>query len=373
MTATATDHGTSPGEQGGSSNHRRIQVRVVGDEQVASTRFRVLAHLEALRASGFDVDLQMQTAVGDAGFRWPSRLAELVRDTIAAPDADLLLIHRRTYPPPFARRLRSFELPVVFDLDDALYLPPPSAAESAAKRRSYRRNFDATAAAADLVICGNAEIARQVPHERTKILPTAIDCRRFSPSAIEPATGPVIGWVGYSDNLPYLESLAEPFAELAHRHPGLRLLVVADRPPKIDGVEVDFRPWTLATEVACFNGMSVGVMPLDDTPWTRAKCSFKLLQYMALGIPSVASPVGMNSEVVDDGVNGWLASTPEQWFDCLDQLLGSKELRLRFAAAGRQTALDKYSLEVLTPRLVDLLENVEKWRREPEQRSGGLR
>ncbi len=340
------------------SHRARIVVKTIGDEQVASTRFRVLAHLEALRSAGFDVVLEMRSAPTTRWLRLPWRLRELLLDTTRRPEADLLFIQRRTYPPMFARRLAKLGLPLVFDLDDALYLPPPSADQGEGSRSRYRRNCDATCAAVDLVICGNSELARQVPHDRTEILPTAIDCRRFAPSAIAPGVEPVIGWVGHSDNLRHLEALADPLRELARRHSNLRLLVVADRPPRIDGVRFEFRRWSLATEVSCFSDITVGVMPLDDTPWTRAKCSFKLLQYMALGIPSVASPVGMNREVIDDGRNGCLAATPEEWFNCLDRLLSDGDLRKHFAAAGRDTVVNRFSLEVISPRLIDLLQGV---------------
>ena len=368
------EHGASLRETAGSGSRRRILVRAVGDEQVASTRFRVLMHLNGLSSEGFDVDVEMRSAPRSRWLRLPSRLFELLHDTTSRPDADLLFIHRRTYPPPFARCLTGFGLPVVFDFDDALYLPPPSADQGTRSHQRYHRNFDATCRAAELVICGNSELARQVPHDRVETVPTAIDCRKFSPSAIAPATGPVIGWVGYSDNLPYLEALADPLRELAHRHQNLRLLVVADRPPQIDGVRVDFRPWSLATEVSCFGNMAIGVMPLDDTPWTRAKCSFKLLQYMALGIPSVASPVGMNREVVDDGRNGCLASTPDEWFNCLNRLLSDSDLRQQFAAAGRSTVVDRYSLEVISSRLIGLLNGVlDNWTRADRRQRHGPR
>jgi glycosyltransferase involved in cell wall biosynthesis len=311
--------------------------------------------VNALESAGIDVALEMQRVSRWSLLRPLGRLNELLRDTSKRPGADLIMTHRRTYPPNFARRLSRLATPMVFDFDDALYLPPPSFHGGASKRTRYQRNFDATCAAANLVLCGNAELARNVPHGRTEILPTAIDCRRYEPAAISPATGPVIGWVGHSDNLPYLETLAGPFRELASRHPRLRILVVADRPPQIEGVRVDFRPWSLATEVSCFDDMAVGVMPLDDTPWTRAKCSFKLLQYMALGIPAVASPVGMNGEVVADGQNGVLATTSKEWFEALDRLLGDEDLRRRIGGAGRQTVVERYSLEVISPRLIEQL------------------
>jgi len=333
-------------------------MRAVGDECVASTRYRVLAHRDAIEAAGFAAEVQLQTARRSKLGRIPARLAELVADTWGSLPADILFIHRRTYQPFFARRQRRPGVPLVFDFDDALYLPPPSAPQDERTRARFRRNFLATVAAADLVLCGNRELASQVPNGRTAILPTPVDCELFRPDSVKPATDPVVGWVGHADNLPFLEALADPLRELARRHSDFRLVVVSNRPPKIDGVPVEFRPWKLESEVQSFDGIRVGLMPLDDTPWTQGKCAFKALQFMALGIPPVVSPVGMNREVIDDGGNGCVASKPDEWFECLDQLLKDREHRRRLAEAGRHTVVERYSLEVISRRLIALLRDL---------------
>ncbi len=103
--------------------------------------------------------------------------------------------------------------------------------------------------------------------------------------------------------------MAGPLRELASRHPDFKLIVVADRPPRLEGLPLEFRRWSLEGELECFRDIGIGLMPLDDTPWTRAKCAFKLLQYMALGVPAVVSPVGMNRDVVAPGENALLATT----------------------------------------------------------------
>ena len=146
--------------------------------------------------------------------------------------------------------------------------------------------------------------------------------------------------------------------ELARRHPGLKLVVVADRPPALEGLEVEFRRWSLETEVACFSGIGIGLMPLEDTAWARGKCAFKAIQYMALGVPCVVSPVGANRDLVTHGENGLLASNADEWVDALDALLSSQELARRLGAEGRRTVLGSYSLEVVSRRLVELLRAV---------------
>jgi len=330
----------------------RMVLRVVGDERDASTRFRVLAHRPALEAAGYRTTVRFSPRRGRL-----ARLADLVRDLGSGNHADLFFIHRRTYPRWLAGRLRGAAPHRVFDLDDAVDLPPPSVEASPRERRRYRSNFEATVDACDLVLCGNEELASRLPHDRFELLPTPVDTSRFAPDRIGPPGAKTVGWVGHSDNLRYLTSIAEPLREVARRHPGLRVVVVADRPPRLEGIEVEFRRWSLEAEVACFDGISVGLMPLDDSPWARSKCAFKALQYLALGIPAVVSPVGMNHEVVRDGESGFHASGAREWVEGLDRLLSQPERARSMGASGRRSVQARYSLEVISRRLLEILES----------------
>jgi glycosyltransferase involved in cell wall biosynthesis len=243
-------------------------------------------------------------------------------------------------------------------MDDALDLPPPGRETDGSSAARYLKNFEATIRDADLVLCGNAELAAKVAHGRTSIVPTPIDTDRFAPDAVTSATGPTLGWVGHSDNLPYLASLAGPLRDLARKHSALKLVVVADRPITIPGVAVEFREWRLEDEVSCFNGFAVGLMPLEDTPWARAKCAFKAIQYMALGMPTVASPVGMNRELIKDGVNGFLPTNAASWFTALDALLTDASLARRVGAEGRRTVERDYALSLVSPRVAALIAGI---------------
>jgi glycosyltransferase involved in cell wall biosynthesis len=187
------------------------------------------------------------------------------------------------------------------------------------------------------------------------VLPTAIDTKRFHPAAVRPSQGPVLGWVGHSDNLRYLEGLAGPLREVARRHPGLRIIVVADRPCTLPGLDVEFRPWSLSSEISCFDGIRVGLMPLADDPWTRSKCAFKAIQYMALGIPTIASPVGMNRDVIRDGESGFLPEDDAAWVRVIDALLTDEALTLRIGLGGRRVVERGYALEQVSRALVTLL------------------
>jgi hypothetical protein len=333
-----------------------LLVLTVGDERAASTRYRALAHLPRLAAAGFRPRVCTPLTPGWRGLaRRAWRLADLLRDLSLARRFDLVWIQRKMYPPVLARRLGRPGSRVVLDLDDAVDLPPPDRACGGRVRRRYRRNFEATAGRADLVVCGNAELAARLPHARFEIVPTPIDTLRFDPRRLRPADRAVLGWVGHSSNFPYLAALAGPLREVQRRHPRLVVRVVADREPRLSGLPIEFRPWSLEREVECFEGLRVGLMPLPDTPWARAKCSFKAIQYMALGIPAVVSPVGMNLDLVRHGENGWLAATDAEWVEGLDRLLGDAALRARLAQAGRRTIVERFSLEVVGARLAEVL------------------
>lgn len=329
------------------------------DERGASTRYRVLAYRPALRAAGFEPTVRFPPSRAARGLpRLVLRSADLMHDVVDGSDARLLFIHRKLYPPPLAPRLRRAGRPLVFDMDDAIDLPPPRKTLSERARRRYLRNFEATVQVADLVLCGNRELVSRLPHGRYELLPTPIDTARFAPDPAAPVAGRRLGWVGHSDNLGYLESLAGALRELAGRHPDLGLVVVADRPPDLPGVRVEFRRWSLDSEVDCFRDIGIGLMPLEDSEWARSKCAFKAIQYMALGIPAVVSPVGMNAEVVRDGRNGFLAQSPEDWVRALDRLLSDRELAARIGGAGRETVVRDYSVDVLSKKLISTLESL---------------
>lgn len=330
----------------------RLLLLAVDDLRGASTRYRVAAHEAALRAAGYRTELRTPRR---GPVRVVSRFMDLVADARLGAEERLLFIHRKLYPPIFARRLRRRGRLIFLDFDDAIDLPPPGAVVSARKLARYGRNFRATVAIADHVICGNRELATRVSHPRVHILPTPVDTERFRPGAVARGDGRTLGWVGHSDNLRYLEALAPALREVARIEPLVRLIVVCDRAPEIAGLRVEYRPWTLESELSCFGGIDIGLMPLDDTPWTRSKCAFKALQYMALGLPTIASPVGMNRDVIEDGVSGRLAADGAEWATSIRQMLADPVLAGRIGQAGRAAVVERYSLSTISGHLLAIL------------------
>jgi glycosyltransferase involved in cell wall biosynthesis len=194
------------------------------------------------------------------------------------------------------------------------------------------------------------------------VIPSVVDESRFPLDALvrAPANdGPVtIGWIGHPDNMDNLASLRPAFEDLARRFPGRAVLkVVSSRPFDFGpgGPAVVNKPWRLDAEAADVRSFDVGLMPLADTPWNRHKCAYKALLYMSQGLPTVVTPVGVNADIIQDGVNGYHASTPEQWADRLVRLLADPPLAGRLGAAGRQTVLDQFTVAAVLPAWVAVL------------------
>ena len=210
------------------------------------------------------------------------------------------------------------------------------------------------------VIAGNeflADYARR-HNPAVTVIPTAVDTSKFVPRAgttARSAQDLVVGWIGSPTTFPYLQSRSEVLRAVAARHPFTLKVSGAGQPVRLPGVHVQEVPWTLADEVSLFNTCDIGVYPLTDDDWSRGKCGFKAIQCMACGVPVVAAAVGVNREIIQDGVNSFLASTPGEWIEKLGRLLSDADLRSRMSAAGRHTIEARYSLRVTAPRVAAVL------------------
>ena len=336
----------------------RVLILTVGDRNSPGTRLRAFAYVPFLESRGHRVDLRtpMGLAPNRLRRRRLLRAVELVRDLAAASRVDLVLVYRKTFPGSSARWLRAAARKVVYEFDDAVYLPSPDEPQTERAATRYRRNFDATVAASDLVVAGNRELALAVANRPVEILPTGVDLERFKPSIRVPRdAGCVLGWIGTAGNLPQWQRLLPVFRRVLAQEPGVRLKVVSDREPPDTGLPVAFERFSIAREAACLADVDIGLMPLEDTPWNRGKCSCKALQCMALGLPVVVSPVGMNYEVVKPGVNGTFASTEDEWVRELLRLVRDPELRERMGRGARDTVERTYSLDSVGRSMADLV------------------
>jgi glycosyltransferase involved in cell wall biosynthesis len=253
--------------------------------------------------------------------------------------------------------LRRWELAVVarkgrrllYDIDDAVIYRDSEDGSRRSDVARLRLRLQRIVERTNTVIVGNRYLADMVrPWSRDiSILPTAVDLSRYAvrPASASTGSNVVIGWLGTQGNLKYLEELAPVWRRLSAAYPRVVLKVVSDAEVRLDGVRVSFERWRLDREVQALQSFDIGVMPLRDTPWTQGKCGYKILQYMAVGVPAVASPIGFNRTLIEDGVNGFLAESPDQWYDVLARLIESPALRREVGLAGRRTVEERFSLE----------------------------
>ena len=228
-------------------------------------------------------------------------------------------------------------------------------------RQLLGRKLDHMMAGSALVTAGNrylADRAIRAGARRVEIVPTVVDTGIYFPVVRTSGGAPCIGWIGSPSTwLDYMAPMLPTLIETASRF-GARLMTVGAVRAAPSNPWIEQRDWSEETEVARIQEMDIGVMPLDDSPWARGKCGYKLIQYMACGLPVVASPVGVNAEIVEHGVNGFLATTHEEWDAALTTLLRDPDLRRRMGAAGRRKVEEEYSLQVWGPRLAALLADV---------------
>jgi glycosyltransferase involved in cell wall biosynthesis len=329
---------------------RPLQVAAfTGGLAVPSARFRLRQYVGALGNMGISVS-EHWAGLGSypPRRRWVRPgwlLATLVQRLPQLAEgwtADVTLIQREMVS-TLATLERYTRRPRIFDVDDAIHL--------FRQGRTARR----LAAQVDLVVAGNPWLAevwrRWCP--AVEILPTAVDTDLLTPQPWPER--PVIGWIGSSSGLPYLEGLGDALRIVLRRFPAASIMVCCDRPPNLGGLPVTFLPWSTEAERRFFASLSIGLMPLDDTPWERGKCSFKMLQYMAAGRPSVVSPIGMNAEILGAADVGMAAREPAQWVEALSNLLATPALATAMGSRGRHEALARYSIPVVVPRLAAII------------------
>jgi glycosyltransferase involved in cell wall biosynthesis len=253
-------------------------------------------------------------------------------------------------------------VPVVFDFDDAIFLHFTyiSPVNRYLRLLKFPGKTGTICGLASHVIAGNSYLANYANrfNKNVTIVPSTVDINSYTiENSRPPSDPPVIGWTGSFSTVQYLDNLKEVLQQLAQRE-RFKLRVVGVPDYRMEGVEVEALPWNSATEVADLRAIDIGIMPLTDDEWTRGKCGLKALQYMALGIPTVCSPVGVNPRIIRDHENGLLAGSDDQWIDHLTMLLRSPELRERMGKAGRATIESSYSMSIHAPTVHEIFKSV---------------
>jgi glycosyltransferase involved in cell wall biosynthesis len=263
-------------------------------------------------------------------------------------------------PPVFERLIAQSGVPVVFDFDDAIFVSYRSPSNGYLSYLKFASKTKTICRIASHVMVGNpylAEYARQV-NDRVTVIPTTIDTEKYRVPARNEKTGPtVIGWTGSHSTVQHLDTMRGALKRLAEQE-SFRLRVIGTPSYECAPVDVEAMPWRAETELEDLSEIDIGMMPLPDDRWSKGKCGLKALQFMALGIPTICSPVGVNTDIIQDDQNGFIAATEDEWVDKLSRLLRSAELRRRLGDAGRATVEEKYSAITQTPRVYEIFKSV---------------
>lgn len=273
-------------------------------------------------------------------------------------DADAVILQRKLLPGWAVSLLRRRVRRLVFDFDDAVWLRDSYSPKGFDDPNRAAR-FRATIRACDLVIAGNdhlaAEAMRWVDPTRVAVIPTCVDVGKYAPTTGRVAPGVQLVWVGSSSTLRGLERFTPTLSAIGRAVPGTRLKLVCDRFLDIPDLPVDRCPWDEATEAREIAAADIGIGWVPDDPWSRGKCGLKILQYQAAGLPVVANPVGVQTDLVRDGETGFRATTSEEWVNAVRQLAADPELRYRLGTAGRRQVEAGYSVEAGAKRWIRAL------------------
>lgn len=326
-----------------------------GGRNVPSARFRVREYIEWLNAYGISVT-EFSAPLGTYPPQnrlirplWAAAtLATRLPGVLMSHRYDLTLLQREILS-TFATLESLTKRPRVMDVDDAIWLH-----RDGRFAEKLARNCEA-------VICGNSFLAEKFSqwNQNVTIIPTAIDTNRFIPESSSEEL--IIGWSGTSGGFKYLYEIEAALYSVLQKMPRVKLRIVSNALPaftKITTDRIEFIRWSPENEVQAIQGMTVGIMPLKDSLWERGKCSFKMLTYMACGVPVVVSPVGMNVEVLAQGNIGLGAQTDEEWVSALVFLLEDEVQRKKMGENGRQVVLNNYSIRILAPKLANTLVGV---------------
>jgi glycosyltransferase involved in cell wall biosynthesis len=321
-----------------------------------SSRYRAFQFADSFRAAG--IDFHISELFDDRYFdilrmSEPLRSLQKIPYTLARfhtrqlatrkDDSDLCVVEQQLFPYlPFAIEEKYLSPRYLFEFDDAIYLTHPKKLPKVIQR-------------ARAVIAGNQTLAEyaQKFNENVHRVPTVLDTDHFKPLPTKPKDRLILGWSGLEYNFPYIQLLSPVLEKLVQKFP-VEVVILSGSSPRGFTFPFRFVKWDPAHEVAQLNEFDIGLMPLKIDEWSRGKCGFKLLQYMSLEIPSVATSVGVNREIVQHGLNAFLAKDLSDWESCLSQLISDSNLRQSVGKAGRSTVLENYSTAVWFPKLLSI-------------------
>jgi glycosyltransferase involved in cell wall biosynthesis len=334
------------------------QIKVValtGGHKAPAARFRIRQYISRLAQQGIYVREYIPFFHENCGLPSPFKAMSQVPGVIGSRKADLTWIGRE-----LVQGYETFELllkrPRVMDVDDAIWLDWPFG----------KYAIPHIARRMDAIVAGNSYLADWFGRYNKKVytVPTAIDTNRYTKRDDSQAAAKdkfTIGWTGLAFNYKFLKIIEQPLSQFLQNYPHSELLLIAEKPwqsVKIPQNRIRFVHWSEQVEAAALWEMSVGVMPLPDDEWTKGKCSFKMLQYMAAGLPVIVSPVGMNREVLAKGDIGFAAMSDEQWYESLENLYKNRQLQITMGNTARRIVEQHFSATAIADALAGIFKSL---------------
>ena len=285
-----------------------------------------------------------------------------INDTFRYKNYDIVFVQREAImigSSFFEKRIKRSPAKYIFDFDDSIWLMDTS---NGNKKYEWLKNPEKTVRNiryADMVFAGNTYLANYARscNNHIKIIPTTIDTDFHKPLPKEDKKL-IIGWIGSHTTIKHFEYALGFLVKIKQKYPHVEICVVGDAAYVNKSLGIQGIAWSSATEVDLINSFSIGIMPLPDDEWAKGKCGLKGLSYMACEVATIMSPVGVNTEIIEHGTNGFLASTTDEWISCLSQLIENKTLRDNMSKAGRQTVLAKYSVTSQQNNYLDAFKEV---------------
>lgn len=337
-------------------------------------RVRIESWVPYLREAGWEVDFypfeddRLHEVLYESGrsFAKASRLLSCylrqLRRVVRGLPCEVLFLSREAslIGPAILERLAvRAGTPVIYDLDDPVFLPYRSPMNSLFSLLKFSHKTHSLFRLSDHVITINGLIAEYAAryNPSVSVIPNCVDVESYRPASKSQSSPVRLVWMGSHSTMSNLEEIAQTLHRLQSAH-SIPLIVIGSGRIELPGVEMEVRKWSAETEIADLQGGDIGLVPLPDLPWNHWKFFYKTVQYMALGIPVVARRMGSNSEIIEDGVNGFLVETSEEWYQRLRMLVTDNELRRRMGKAARATIVERFSTQVQMPRLVSIFEQV---------------
>ncbi|MEI9917916.1 MAG: glycosyltransferase family 4 protein [Bacteroidota bacterium] len=338
-----------------------------------SQRFRFEQYFEVLSAAGHTYVVRsflspkgwnIIYSKGNSARKFFTILSGFIRRLWTLPSVtgyDRVFIHREATPvgPPVFEWIiaKVMRKKIIYDFDDAIWSTDNTSEGAFAKMIRWRSKVASICKWSFVVSCGNdylCDYARRF-NDNVVLNPTTIDTSYHKPSS-QTSSEIVIGWTGSHSTVKYIDSVVTAIQQLEKKYSKLVFMVIADAPPNINVSSLRFVPWNRQTEIEDLSKIDIGIMPLPDDEWSKGKCGFKALQYMAMEIPAVVSPVGVNTKIVTNGVDGFICNTTEEWITALEKLISDPVLRKQLGVAGRKKIESSYSVTSNTSNFLSLFD-----------------